>query len=107
MASTASSVQLPALSTHERDEAGRELQAVLVDLVDLSLLGKQLHWTVVGPHFRPLHLPLDELVDSWRELRGPGPGRALALGPRPPAPSRPVARGPHIPPRRPAPPAGP
>src|SRR5262249_13814352 len=80
MASTASSVQLPALSTHERDEAGRELQGVLVDLVDLSLLGKQLHWTVVGPHFRSLHLQLDELVDSWRALGDTVAERAVALG---------------------------
>jgi starvation-inducible DNA-binding protein len=80
MASLASSAQLPSLSTHERDEVGRELQAVLVDLVDLSLLGKQLHWTVVGPHFRPLHLQLDELVDSWRALGDTVAERAVALG---------------------------
>ena len=80
MASLASSAQLPSLSTHERDEVGRELQAVLVDLVDLSLLGKQLHWTVVGPHFRSLHLQLDELVDSWRELSDVVAERAVALG---------------------------
>jgi starvation-inducible DNA-binding protein len=80
MASLASSAQLPSLSTHERDEVGRELQAVLVDLVDLSLLGKQLHWTVVGPHFRPLHLELDELVDSWRALGDTVAERAVALG---------------------------
>ena len=49
-----------------REEVGRELQATLVELVDLSLIGKQLHWSVVGPLFRPLHLQLDELVDSWR-----------------------------------------
>lgn len=81
MASLASSAQLPALNEpHERDETGRELQAVLVDLVDLSLLGKQLHWAVVGPHFRPLHLQLDELVDSWRDLGDTVAERAVALG---------------------------
>ena len=80
MASVASSAQLPALSTHERDETGRELQAVLVDLVDLSLLGKQLHWSVVGPHFRSVHLQLDELVDSWRDLGDIVAERAVALG---------------------------
>jgi starvation-inducible DNA-binding protein len=37
-------------------------------VVDLSLQGKQLHWTVVGPLFRPLHLQIDELVEAWREL---------------------------------------
>jgi starvation-inducible DNA-binding protein len=80
MASIATSAQLPALSTHERDETGRELQAVLVDLIDLSLLGKQLHWTVVGPHFRSLHLQLDELVDSWRALGDTVAERSVALG---------------------------
>ena len=45
----------------KRGEAGRELQATLLDLVDLALTGKQLHWSVVGPNFRPLHLQLDEL----------------------------------------------
>ena len=45
-----------------------ELEVTLHELVDLSLIGKQLHWAVVGPLFRPLHLHLDEMVDSWREL---------------------------------------
>ena len=91
MASLASSAQLPSLSTHERDEVGRELQAVLVDLVDLSLLGKQLHWTVVGPHFRSLHLQLDELVDSWRALGDTVAERAVALGVMPDGQSGAVA----------------
>jgi starvation-inducible DNA-binding protein len=64
----------------EREEVGRELQATLVDLVDLSLIGKQLHWTVIGPLFRPLHLHLDELVESWRELGDTVAERAVAIG---------------------------
>jgi starvation-inducible DNA-binding protein len=48
--------------------------------VDLSLIGKQLHWNVVGPLFRPLHLYLDELVDDWRELADAVAERATALG---------------------------
>src|SRR6266702_8030965 len=71
---------LPALASHERAELGNELQATLVELVDLSLLGKQLHWNVVGPQFRSLHLQLDELVDSWRELADTVAERAVALG---------------------------
>jgi DNA-binding ferritin-like protein len=58
----------PTLSHHEQREVGLELQATLVELVGLALLGKQLCWSVVGPGFRPLHLQLDELVDAWREL---------------------------------------
>ena len=96
MASLASSAQLPSLSTHERDEVGRELQVVLVDLVDLSLLGKQLHWTVVGPHFRSLHLQLDELVDSWRALGDTVAERAVALGVMPDGQSGAVAEASEI-----------
>jgi starvation-inducible DNA-binding protein len=80
MSSVATLTHLPPLGAHVRDEVGQELQAILVDLVDLSLIGKQLHWTVVGPLFRPLHLHLDELVDSWRELGDTVAERAVALG---------------------------
>lgn len=44
------------------------------------MLGKQLHWNVVGPLFRPLHLQLDELIDSWRELADLVAERAVAIG---------------------------
>lgn len=42
------------------------LQAVLVDLIELSLQGKQAHWNVVGTNFRDIHLQLDEIVDVAR-----------------------------------------
>ena len=80
MTSTANTAHLPALGAHARDEVGRELQATLVELVDLSLVGKQLHWAIVGPLFRALHLQLDELVDSWRELSDTVAERAVAIG---------------------------
>ena len=48
--------------------------------MDLSLIGKQLHWNIVGPLFRPLHLYLDELVDEWRLLADAVAERATALG---------------------------
>jgi starvation-inducible DNA-binding protein len=70
----------PTLSHHEQREVGLELQATLVELVDLALLGKQLHWSVVGPGFRPLHLQLDELVSAWRESADTVAERAVALG---------------------------
>jgi starvation-inducible DNA-binding protein len=71
---------LPALDEHRRRETGNELQATLVELVDLSLLGKQLHWNIYGRPFKPLHEHLDELVDSWRELSDTVAERAVALG---------------------------
>jgi starvation-inducible DNA-binding protein len=80
MASTMSTTHLPPLGAHERREIGLELQATLVELVDLSLVGKQLHWSVVGPMFRPLHQQLDELVDSWRDLGDTVAERAVAIG---------------------------
>lgn len=83
MATTTNSAKqahMPALGIHERDEVGRHLQATLVELIDLSLIGKQIHWTIVGPLFRPLHLQLDELVDSWRDLGDTVAERAVALG---------------------------
>ncbi len=89
---------LPALGHHQRDEVGRELQATLVELVDLSLLGKQLHWSVVGGLFKPLHEHLDELVDSWRELSDTVAERAVALGYFPDGQSGAVSSGSEIPP---------
>ena len=81
MASPATSSYLPALDVpHEREGVGAELQSTLHELIDLSLIGKQLHWAVVGPLFRPLHLQLDELVDSWHELSDTVAERAVALG---------------------------
>ena len=71
---------LPALDEHRRSEVGRELQTTLVELVDLSLIGKQLHWNIVGRPFKPLHEHLDELVDSWRDLSDTVAERAVALG---------------------------
>jgi starvation-inducible DNA-binding protein len=41
-----------------------DLQTVLVGLLDLQNQAKQAHWTVVGPHFRSVHLELDEIVDA-------------------------------------------
>jgi starvation-inducible DNA-binding protein len=94
MASTAHSAHLPAFEDpHERDEVGRQLQAMLVELVDLSLLGKQLHWSVTGPNFRALHEQLDEFVDEWRELSDTVAERAVAVGFWPDGQSAAVASG--------------
>ena len=42
------------------------LQAVLVDLLELSLQGKQAHWNVVGRNFRDTHRQLDEIIEDAR-----------------------------------------
>jgi len=94
MNSPATSTYLPPLEVnHEREGVGQELQATLHELVDLSLIGKQLHWAVVGPLFRSLHLQLDELVDSWRELADTVAERAVALGFVPDGQAKAVAAG--------------
>ena len=43
-----------------------QTQRLLVDMTELSLQGKQLHWNVVGKNFRDMHLALDEVVDAAR-----------------------------------------
>jgi len=80
MSTAVQETHVPALGHHRREEVGRELQATLVELVDLSLIGKQLHWNIFGRPFKPLHEHLDELVDSWRELSDTVAERAVALG---------------------------
>ena len=77
--------------TEERETAGADLQAMLVDLVDLSLIGKQAHWNVEGRHFRSLHRELDELVDAWRSLEDDVAERAVALGVAPDGQARTIA----------------
>lgn len=42
------------------------LQAVLVDLIELHIQGKQAHWNIVGTNFRDLHLQLDEIIEAAR-----------------------------------------
>ncbi|WP_030680595.1 Dps family protein [Streptomyces sp. NRRL B-1347] len=56
------------------------LQGALVDLVDLSLVAKQIHWNVVGPRFRSIHLQLDEVVDTARLHSDTVAERASTLG---------------------------
>jgi starvation-inducible DNA-binding protein len=80
MAITTDSAHMPALGAHEREEVGTQLQATLVELIDLSLIGKQLHWSVTGSLFRPLHLYLDELIEIWRDLADAVAERAVAVG---------------------------
>ncbi|MEU1462101.1 DNA starvation/stationary phase protection protein [Streptomyces sp. NPDC005727] len=59
---------------------GSALQDTLVDLLGLSLIGKQAHWNIVGPRFRSIHLQLDEVVDTARAHSDTVAERAAALG---------------------------
>ncbi|MFF7394358.1 Dps family protein [Streptomyces scabiei] len=60
--------------------AGDALQESLVDLLGLSLIGKQAHWNIVGPRFRSIHLQLDEVVSTARSYADQVAERAAALG---------------------------
>ncbi|MEU7061606.1 DNA starvation/stationary phase protection protein [Streptomyces sp. NPDC046197] len=63
-----------------RQVTGDALQSTLVDLLGLSLIGKQAHWNLVGPRFRSIHLQLDELVAAARDFSDTVAERAAALG---------------------------
>jgi starvation-inducible DNA-binding protein len=63
-----------------RQVTGHALQSTLVDLLGLSLIGKQAHWNVVGPRFRSVHLQLDEVVAAARKYADTVAERSAALG---------------------------
>ena len=63
-----------------RETAGEALQSTLVDLIGLSLIGKQAHWNIVGPRFRSIHLQLDEVVATARTFSDTVAERSAALG---------------------------
>ena len=78
MAPPATSTYLPTLEVpHERDGVGERLEATLHE----------------PPLFRPLHLQLDELVESWREPSDTVAQRAVALGRVPGGQATAVAAG--------------
>ncbi|MFI5555993.1 Dps family protein [Streptomyces sp. NPDC051738] len=63
-----------------RRVAGDALQSTLVDLLGLSLIGKQAHWNIVGPRFRSIHLQLDDVVSVARTFADTVAERSAALG---------------------------
>ncbi|WP_189959786.1 Dps family protein [Streptomyces violascens] len=74
------SVVKGSLSDADLKVVGTALQGALVDLVDLALVAKQVHWNVVGPRFRSVHLQLDEVVTTARQHSDKVAERASALG---------------------------
>ncbi|GAA2943327.1 DNA starvation/stationary phase protection protein [Streptomyces enissocaesilis] len=63
-----------------RQTTADALQGALVDLLGLSLLAKQAHWTIVGPRFRSIHLQLDEVVAFARSYADVVAERSSAIG---------------------------
>ncbi|MCX4515284.1 DNA starvation/stationary phase protection protein [Streptomyces sp. NBC_01619] len=68
------------LPEQARKVTGEALQGALVDLIDLALVAKQVHWNVVGPRFRSVHLQLDEVVTTARTHSDIVAERASAIG---------------------------
>ncbi|MEU4270539.1 DNA starvation/stationary phase protection protein [Streptomyces sp. NPDC026092] len=79
------------LSDADLKTVGSALQGALVDLVDLALVAKQVHWNVVGPRFRSIHLQLDEVVLTARQHSDVVAERASAIGVNPDGRSATVA----------------
>lgn len=85
---SAASAKTPAKTTRQQnsekgftastDLAGN-LQAVLVDLLELALQGKQAHWNVVGRNFRDTHRQLDEIIEDARAFSDTVAERMRAL----------------------------
>ena len=69
------------------------LQAVLTDLIELHLQGKQAHWNLVGTNFRDLHLQLDEIIAAARLFADQAAERMRALHALPDGRSTTVSAG--------------
>src|SRR3954453_23190558 len=80
-----------------RETVAEALQSTLVDLLGLSLIGKQAHWNIVGPRFRTIHLQLDEVVTTARGYADTVAERAAALGVPPDGRAETVARSDALP----------
>jgi starvation-inducible DNA-binding protein len=72
---------------------GEALQGALVDLVDLSLAAKQIHWNVIGARFRSIHLQLDDVVSTARSYSDTVAERAAAVGVSPDGRSSTISAG--------------
>jgi starvation-inducible DNA-binding protein len=80
------------------EQLGQHLQAVLVDLIELSLQGKQAHWNVVGRNFRDTHLQLDEVIAAARVFADTVAERMRALHASPDGRTDVVAQATSLPP---------
>ena len=69
------------------------LQAVLTDVIELHLQGKQAHWNLVGTNFRDLHLQLDEIIAAARLFADQAAERMRALHALPDGRSSTVSAG--------------
>lgn len=75
----------------QQEAVNAALQESLVDLIDLGLVAKQVHWSIVGPKFQSEHVALDEVVADARNFADEVAERATAVGVSPDGRSRTVA----------------
>ncbi|MGH2881904.1 MAG: ferritin-like domain-containing protein, partial [Solirubrobacteraceae bacterium] len=67
----------------EQQAVAVELQGTLVDLLDLTLIGKHLHWNVEGRHFRPCTTSSTNKSTLWRKQSDDVAERAATIGASP------------------------
>lgn len=92
MAATSTNGPISSFVPAEHQEAVADsLQDSLVDLIDLSLVAKQVHWSVVGPRFTSVHEALDEIVADARTFSDEVAERATAVGVSPDGRAKTVA----------------
>ena len=83
--------QFAVVTGPQQETNHKVLQPILVDLIAFGLAVKQLHWNVTGPHFRPIHLHLDEIHDDIEEAVDSVAERMTATGHSPNGTARTVA----------------
>lgn len=71
------------LSSENQQKTVELLQSSLTTLIDLSLVLKQVHWNVVGPNFRSIHLQLDEILLTVRPATDEIAERIVTIGSAP------------------------
>lgn len=68
------------------------LQQAVVDLIELALRGKQMHWNIQGDNFRSLHLFLDEIIAAVRLDGDEAAERLITIGTAPDGRAETVAK---------------
>jgi starvation-inducible DNA-binding protein len=56
-------ISFGAVSAEQREKNRQVLQPILYDLIAFARVLKQLHWNVIGPNFRNIHLQLDDIYE--------------------------------------------
>jgi starvation-inducible DNA-binding protein len=83
---------LGVVSGPQRQVNERILQPVLTDLIAFGMNVKELHWNVIGPNFRPIHLHLDEIYEEIEDASDTVAERLSACGHSPMGTAKSVAR---------------